>query len=121
MVMDCLILSFMKSHMKLIVDIEVELTFSDFGVLDRLDFDKTGEPINLRMLILTALQKCCNDTSTPWNIKYLTSTTIPGISSQVLKQVSSLCVSPANFYDEEDEPMTWKEVLQVYSNHWDSK
>lgn len=86
-------------------DYGVELTFSDFAILDRMPFDGSGF-LTLREIIDKALEKS--------GIQYtgidihISTTLYNGSSDNLLDTVS---VSADNFYNEDGEPMTWREVL----------
>lgn len=86
-------------------DYEVTLTFSDFGILDRLKYDGTGME-NCRTLAEriiaaagfqhTALHELCST----------------GLEADGATGLSLLAVRADNFYDEEGEASTLKEVME---------
>ncbi|MBQ6577223.1 MAG: hypothetical protein IJL91_05695 [Bacteroidales bacterium] len=83
---------------------DVTLTFSDFGILDRKPFDLSGEN-SLAEIVSSALSRS--------GISYRSIRTC--ISSEVdggTLTLSSLLVRSQNFFDETDEPMTYREVLE---------
>lgn len=87
-------------------DYEVELTFSDFGILDRLKYDLSGIQ-NCSTLISYILSNSGINFSTI-NDDF-TSTSVPGAYGSILAQLD---VRSDNFYDEDGEPCTLEEVLE---------
>ena len=86
-------------------DYGVELTFSDFAILDRSNFSDTGFK-TLRELIqgaITASGINCG----PLN-EYISTKIFENSSSNLLDAISVQC---QNFYDEDGEAMTMREVL----------
>lgn len=82
-----------------------EVTFSDFGVLDRLYWEQTGIA-SIKSIIDTCLSAA--------QINYLDieksiSTTIPNVSGDLLESCS---LTLANFYDEDGEAWPIKQVLE---------
>ncbi|MDD2294177.1 MAG: hypothetical protein PHD07_08225 [Bacteroidales bacterium] len=84
---------------------EVTLTFSDFGMLDRLKWSRTG-----RESYRTILNVCLSSSG----INYIS--LVEYISTQINASTeidfSTLRLSNDNFYDEDGEPMTILEVLE---------
>lgn len=84
---------------------EVQLTFSDFGVLDRLNFDMSGilafDDIVKAALVKSGIHYV--------NINEKTSLSITSTSTKFIRAFS---VASENFYDEDGEPSTWSEVLE---------
>ncbi len=84
---------------------EVLFTFSDFAILDRLKWDKTGLDT-----IGNIIGYCLSSTNIFYGErKNYISTTATGISGNILQQ---LYVANENFYDEDGEPMKRREVLK---------
>lgn len=86
----------------------VSVTFADFAILDRLKFDQTGF-IAVADIISRAMNKC--GISIGLQRRYL-STTIPGVVTEASLLLGVMGVISDNFYDEDGEPMTWREVLE---------
>lgn len=85
---------------------EVELTFSDFGALDRIDFGGSGI-MSLRSLIDGALTAA----GLPDMALQLSVSTRLATGSTPLT-LEELRVNTANFYDEDGEPMSQREVVE---------
>lgn len=85
----------------------VSFTFSDFGILDRLRYDHTGVQ-TLSDILLWSISDC-NLMFSAVNTS-LTSTYFP--SSDTKARLDLLEVRSDNFYDEEGEPCTLKEVVE---------
>ena len=91
---------------------EVEITFSDFGALDRLDFEGAG--------VLT-LAKILNDALTPikldsLEIEHTRSTMVADeIPTGSYKNFNfeDVSIEADNFYNEDEEPMSQREVLEA--------
>lgn len=83
----------------------VELTFSDFGVLDRIPFNFSGMQ-NLAGIIEEALQQ------TGIAGRSLATSSIATQLSGSRLNPEKLSVMSSNFYDEDGEAMTWREVLE---------
>lgn len=83
---------------------EVTVTASDFGVLDRLDFDGTGV-MSIRSIIDSCIAHMYSLVPKPMLNANFRSTTP--------SDLSDLYVDSSNFYDEDGEPMTWREVLEA--------
>ena len=83
----------------------VELTFSDFAILDRLGWQDKGF-VTLRDLVTKCLQASCISYS---DIETYISTSISREPGALLDDV---CVNGLNFFDEDGEPMTIREVLE---------
>lgn len=92
---------------------EVSLTFSDFGVLDRIPYSLSGV-VTFGAIVLGALKAS--------GVKYvnvdesMTTTTYAGIGpidgKTVEAKLSSLAVHSGNFYDEDGVASSWREVLE---------
>ena len=84
----------------------VSLTFSDFGILDRLRYNLSGTQ-TLQHMVAAALSRA----DLPADIdQHLISSSLTKDGTPIT--LSSLSVSSANFYDEDGEPMTMREVLE---------
>ena len=83
---------------------DVTLTFSDFGILDRKPYDLTGEK-QIGEIISAALAK------SGISYRYLRTCISSEVNGETMS-LSSLSVRSGNFYDETDEPMTYREVLE---------
>ena len=89
-------------------DYEVSVTFSDFAILDRLKWNKKGL-LSLQQLIDYALSNLyLGDINIP--IDYCISTL--NADTGELINFNDIYLSCDNFYDEDDEPMTFREVLE---------
>lgn len=88
-------------------DYTVSLTFSDFGVLDRLSYG-LSEVRTLRELVDHCVERSGISTS-GIDSDFLTSTCFTDGTKASLE---SLSVRSDNFYDEDGEPMSLKEVLE---------
>ncbi|MCF0160323.1 MAG: hypothetical protein HUJ99_05990, partial [Bacteroidaceae bacterium] len=88
-------------------DYEVSLTFSDFGILDRLAYDMEG-----MKTLMDVLQDCINRSGI--NVsgidQSLISTSLSAQGSPIT--LGDLTVRSDNFYDEDGEASTLKEVLE---------
>ena len=91
-------------------DYEVSLTFSDFALLDRIAFEQTGtdnrQRIKLRTVLDMAVKRSGINTGADWQT-FLSTTTSAGASL-----LDGAYVSEDNFFDEDGEPMTLREVLE---------
>ena len=85
---------------------EVSLTFSDFGILDRIKYDLTGIQ-TLRNIIIYALQRSCILYS-GIDTKQITTTFTDGVSITN----GGISVRSENFTDEDGEASTLYEVLE---------
>lgn len=87
-------------------DYEVSLTFSDFGILDRMPYDGSGRK-TLKALLDNALDKS--------RLNY-TSINESLISTQFADgtqlALSSLMIASENFYDEDGEASSFKDVIE---------
>lgn len=81
----------------------VELSFSDFGVLDRIDYSLSGRKA-IRELVLHCLAEA--------GLPYSDYTRNIGTMVNSVNADTGLMVSSGNFYDEEGEPSTLKEALE---------
>lgn len=84
---------------------DVTLTFADFGVLDRMPYDLSGRQTLLDLVAAALDRSGINYGSIDQN---LISTTFPGGSALTL---ASLSLPSENFFDEDGEASTWREVL----------
>lgn len=102
----CLDPEFYEEPYDSISDYEVSLTFSDFGILDRMPYDGSGRK-TLRALLDMALDKS--------RINY-SAVDESLISTQFTdgKQLalSSLMIASENFFDEDGEASSFKEVIE---------
>lgn len=87
-------------------DYEVELVFSDFGILDRLKYDLTGIQ-NCGSLLDYMLMR--SGIGYQYVDKSGMSTTVPGARGSDLTQLD---VRSDNFYDEDGEALSMKEVVE---------
>lgn len=84
---------------------DVTLTFSDFAILDRVKFEK-GEKSFLSMQSILDLCVEKSDVQVDGVEQYVSTTTDKGAML-----LANTCLLAANFFDEEDEAMTLREVL----------
>ena len=85
---------------------DVELTFSDFGAMERMDFDMDGCIPTLAAVLSDALFRAgLGDLAVDQS---LISSSIGGVSLRL----SDLCINAQNFYDEDGEPSTLYEVVE---------
>lgn len=88
-------------------DYEVSLTFSDFGILDRLSYDLSGMK-TLREIVLYSLNQSTINYGT-LNERFIsTSLSAPDVAMTL----SDLKVRSDNFYDEDGEPLSLRKVLE---------
>ena len=87
-------------------DYIVSLTFSDFAILDRINYDLSGF-LTMRELLTNAIGKSCISYS--GMTEYISTALFQGSSDNLLDILSVLS---DNYYDEDGEPMTWREVLE---------
>ena len=89
-----------------IEDYEVNLTFSDFGIWNRLNYDLAG------MKTLGEILTCCIERS-GMNVSRVDETMIStSLNGGGALSLSDLTVRSDNFYDEDGEPLTLSEVLE---------
>lgn len=88
-------------------DYEVSFTFSDFGILDRLKWNQSGL-LTLEAIITTALQRSAIN-YTEINQDYISTQLTADSGKMTLKELS---VRSDNFYDEDNEASTLKEVAE---------
>lgn len=85
---------------------DVSLTFSDFGVLDRIPYDLEGmrtlDDLVKRAIVVSGINVSYVDSS-------LISTSFP---DGMPMSLASLSIASANFYDEENQASTWWDVLE---------
>ena len=90
-------------------DYEVTLTFSDFAPLDRIPFEQAAANrgrLKMRAVIDLCMKKSGINTGADWQT-FLSTTTSAGASL-----LDGVYVSEDNFFDEDGEPMTLREVLE---------
>ena len=87
-------------------DYTVELSFSDFGALDRLDFNLNGN-LSLLRYIENSIDRCGINTVLDSS---LISSSLPG--DNVPLSLNAVSVRSANFYDEDGEPSSLKDVVE---------
>ena len=90
-------------------DYDVSLTFSDFALLDRTAFEQTGtnrQRIKLRTVLDLCVKKSGINTGAN-GLTYISTTTASGATL-----LDGVYVSEDNFFDEDGEPMTLREVLE---------
>ena len=83
----------------------VSLTFSDFGILDRKKYNLHGYVTLEEILDTCIYESDVNYIDIPTHI----STSLPGYNTMSL---SDICVRSDNFYDEDGEALSLKEVLE---------
>ena len=93
---------------------EVELTFSDMGILSRIPFQKLEDFITIREII-ESCNKLSGLNALPLDESLVT--TLPLYEGSDDKGnpytfIDTICVRSDNFIDEEDEPLNWYEVLE---------
>lgn len=97
-------------------DYEVSLTFSDFAILDRLNWGDSAALLSINAIIL----KCLEATNLCYNkAKQFTtyiSTKLPPLPGDSMEprdlDLDKLFIQTANFFDEDKQPMTMQEVLE---------
>lgn len=87
---------------------EVGLTFSDFGILDRIDYRHTGV-MSVRNIVMEcmALMGIAQEPDIS-----LASSEVDAGDAGYDSVVYGLSVRSENFYDEDGEPSSWREVLE---------
>ena len=85
----------------------VSLTFSDFGILDRLKYDLSGMQ-TLQAILLNALSRSTINYGSLDATTYCTTQFSDGTAATP----ATLAVRSDNFYDEDGEPATLKETLE---------
>ncbi len=88
-------------------DYEVSLTFSDFGILDRLNYDLSGMK-TLREVVLYSLDRSMINYGALDERFISTSLSAAGQAMSL----SDLKVRSDNFYDEDGEPLSLRKVLE---------
>lgn len=88
-------------------DYELSITFSDFGILDRLKWNKSGMQTLYQIITDAISQTVINCTAI--NEDYI-STQLNATSGKM--DLSELCVRSDNFYDEDGESKTLREVIE---------
>lgn len=89
----------------------VSLTFSDFGVFDRLLFNKGDVVVTLQEVLEDAITRA-GLTYTSSDIEHYTSTYLPETASAYPFDLTEIAVNGSNFYDEEDEASTMQDVIE---------
>lgn len=93
----------------------VTFSGSDFNVLERLKFrDTTDSRYTDITPLLTQLKRCFDKLALPFNKLYIGCSTVPdGITLSVSETaLHKLYIQSSNFYDEDGEPMTCREVVE---------
>lgn len=93
----------------------VEFTAADFNVLERLKYkDANDKNYNDIVTMKEHLKRCLSLLGLPFGKVYIgCSTTVEGITLSASETVfDKLYVLSANFYDEDDEPMNCREVIE---------
>lgn len=88
---------------------EVEVTASDFGVMERRDFDLTGR-VRLGDVIRGAVGAC--GLSPDITIHETISTRMSADDSSSVSLLDRLYIEASNFYDEEGEAMSWRKAAE---------
>lgn len=88
---------------------DVTLTFSDFACLDRIDWTRTGR-MTIHAMIVYCLSLCGLQNNL--SIEKLISTKLNRYSSSAITLLE-IFVNQENFYDEDGEPKTAREVLEA--------
>ena len=89
-------------------DYEVTLTFSDFAPLDRIPFEQATANRG-RLKLRAVIDLCMKKSGINTGALQTFITTTSGTGASLLDGV---CVSEDNFFDEDGEPMTLREVLE---------
>lgn len=98
------------------VNYEVEYSASDFNILDRLKFtNNSDEKFTDINTLFMQLKRCFNKLKLPFYKLYIgCSTSANGISAENTETVlHKTFIQSSNFYDEDGEPMTCREVIQA--------
>lgn len=93
----------------------VEFTAADFNILERLKFiDSSGKKHVGINTLLVSLKICLEKLALPFNYLYIgCSTTADGIVLENSETIlHKLYIQSSNFYDEDNDPMTCKEVVE---------
>lgn len=90
---------------------DVTLTFTDFGILDRIKWE-SREFVTLHEIVYTAISKAGIETADTSNGYRLMTTSSLDTRTTPLR-LSDLTVTGSNFFDEDDEPRTLLEVLEA--------
>ena len=101
----CMDTEFYEEPYQEAADYTVSLTFSDFGILDRLEFNKAGMPT------IKEVMRDCIDRADIKHIFLDESMISSAIGSKTLR-LDDLKVRADNFYDEDGEAMTLQEVIE---------
>lgn len=95
---------------------EVEFTASDFNVLDRLKYRRAdGNPYSDIVSVFDHLRRCLQLLNLPFNKVYLGCSTMTDASGSGRVQDNAFLYSyvmSSNFYDEDGEPMSCREVIE---------
>jgi len=87
---------------------EVSLTFSDFSVLDRLDFDLEDDlRVSMADLLSSALDR---SGLSGMPVRYMLRTSLPDSPGTYLG-LDDIMLNSSNFYDEDGKPSSWRDVL----------
>jgi hypothetical protein len=88
---------------------DVQLTFADFSILERVDWSKTGF-ITLREILTTCLAATnISDIVSAQIVEYISTSRAGVTSAQLLDYDTVVC---DNFYDEDGKAMSLKEALE---------
>lgn len=90
---------------------EVQLTFSDLGPLDRLKYAADGGDTAVRESVLALVRRALAAAGQPDDVKITVNHRLCKSADDGLLSLADIYVSPENFFDEDGEPMTWREVL----------
>lgn len=88
---------------------DVQLTFSDFGILKRRSFDLTGQP-SVHGVVTEAVARSGIKTGTL--VASCVSTRMSSTGPLVTAETGGLHVFADNFFDEEGEPSSWWDALE---------
>lgn len=93
----------------------VEFSGADFNIWERLKFrDENEKTYNDIASFLTQLKRCFNKLGLPFQKLYIGCSTIPeGVAMNTTETaLHALYIQSANFYDEDKEPMSCREVVE---------
>lgn len=91
---------------------DVTLTFTDFGILDRIKWEST-DFWTLDNIVSEAIKHAGIESAGGVTGQYTLKCSTGLDSSMVPLRLSQLSVIGTNFFDEDDEPRTWLEVLEA--------
>lgn len=87
---------------------EVTLTFSDLAILDRLNFDCTGY-LTIRDILARGISRAGLPYDRDKIVEYISTGVTASEVGRLTQDISLVC---DNFYDENQQPMTWREVVE---------